>query len=201
MLSFFLFCLFVLVLGPGIERAPHQWPKTQQWQCWIINCQATRELLIPKEGPYKWSPWPLQSSSAASVEASSSSWSFQISAQPPVPPWVPSPVPADLQASLCWSPDLTKAKLVNQLAASSPREDPCPPRLWEAQMYHRLHPTGASWGFHWTICEVGGLKLKWFFASLICEEIIIPVKSFLNSNFYPLTIYWKEVARFLSRQH
>ena len=43
---FFLPCpCHVEVPGPGIEPEPQQWLKPQQWQCWVLNHKATRELL------------------------------------------------------------------------------------------------------------------------------------------------------------
>ena len=54
---------------------------------------------------------------------------------------------------------------------------------------------------HCTIYKIGVLQSKWFFTSITYGEIMILVKSFSNSNCYPLTVYWMEVVKLLSQQY
>ena len=62
---------------------------------------------------------------------------------------------------------------------------------------HQL-PDGA---FHYTIYNIGVLDWKWFFTSITSGASIISVKSFLNSNSYPLTVYWMEVVKLSPQQY
>ena len=89
---------------------------------------------------------------------------------------------------------------LTSLQSHGPEKTPAHARLGEGSnlTQNSLHqlPDGA---FHYTIYNIGVLESKWFFTSITSWASIISVKSFLNSNSYPLTVYWIEVIKLLSQ--
>ena len=160
-------------------------------------------ILIPNELPHKLIPSHLQSTLAACIEASSRPWPFQNSIQSSVTSWVQnpqSPWPADM---LVLASRLHEGKGgLTSLQSHGPEKTPAHARLGEGSnlTQNSLHqlPDGA---FHYTIYNIGVLESKWFFTSITSWASIISVKSFLNSNSYPLTVYWMEVVKLSSQQH
>jgi len=91
---------------------------------------------------------------------------------------------------------------LTSLQPHGPEKTPAHARLGDSSnlTQNSLHqlPDGA---FHYTIYNIRVLESKWFFTSITSRASIISVKSFLNSNSYPLTVYWMEVVKLSSQQY